>query len=433
MHAATLQVGRLPIAVAFVLSLLRVSSAYADQITLMWDPNSDQVTGYAVYVGSSPRIDVGNTTSYTLSNAVAGQQYCFAVAAYNATGEGPKSGQLCGYSNRFPTLTNPGNRTATAGQPTSLQLSGSDPDGQPITYAATGMPPGLFIGSATGFISGTPTTAGTYTVTASVFDGVLTSPSQNFTWTVTAAADTTLPVVSISGPTTSSSTPLSISGTANDNVGVTQVTWANDRGGSGNATGTASWRASGIALQSGANNITVTAYDAAGNKGTATLTVNYTAPDISAPTITILGPTTASSYTSARSVETLGGTSSDNLGVTAVTWAVTWPDNSTTSGFSSGTTNWSVPSVSLEVGSNVITMTAQDAAGNKGKAVLTINRLPPPQCTYNGGSYATGATLSITMKNGVVDTWLAARVAEGWVLVSRTKARSQTTVTVRCG
>jgi len=116
-----------------------------------------------------------------------------------------------------------------------------------------------------------------------------------------------------------------------------------------------------------------------------------------------------------------------------VTWAVTWPDNSTTSGFSSGTTNWSVPSVPLEVGSNVITMTAQDAAGNKGKAVLTINRLPPAQCTYNGGSYATGATLSITMKNGVIDTWLAARAAEGWVLVSRTKARSQTTVTVRCG
>jgi len=432
MHAATLQVGRLPIAVAFVLSLLRVSSAYADQITLMWDPNSDQVTGYAVYVGSS-RNDVGNTTTYTLSNAVAGQQYCFAVAAYNATGEGPKSGQLCGYSNRFPTLTNPGNRTATAGQATSLQLSGSDPDGQPITYAATGMPPGLFIGSATGFISGTPTTAGTYTVTASVFDGVLTSPSQNFTWTVTAAADTTLPVVSITAPTTSSTSPVSISGTASDNVGVTQVTWGNDRGGSGVASGTTSWSVPSIALLSGANVVTVTAYDAAGNKGIATLTVNYTAPDISAPTITILGPTTASSYTSARSVETLGGTSSDNLGVTAVTWAVTWPDNSTTSGFSSGTTNWSVPSVPLEVGSNVITMTAQDAAGNKGKAVLTINRLPPAQCTYNGGSYATGATLSITMKNGVIDTWLAARAAEGWVLVSRTKARSQTTVTVRCG
>jgi len=347
MHAATLQVGRLPIAVAFVLSLLRVSSAYADQITLMWDPNSDQVTGYAVYVGSSPRIDVGNTTSYTLSNAVAGQQYCFAVAAYNATGEGPKSGQLCGYSNQFPTLTNPGNRTATAGQATSLQLSGSDPEGQPLIYAATGMPPGLFIGSATGFISGTPTTAGTYTVTASVFDGVLTSPSQNFTWTVTAAADTTLPVVSISGPTTTSSTPLSISGTASDNIGVTQVTWVNDRGGSGTASGTTSWSASGIALQSGANTITVTAYDAAGNKGTAKLTVTYNAPDTTLPVVSISGPTTSSS-----TPLSISGTANDNVGVTQVTWA----NDRGGSGNATGTAGWSASGIALQSGANNITV-----------------------------------------------------------------------------
>jgi len=490
MHAATLQVGRLPIAVAFVLSLLRVSSAYADQITLMWDPNNDQVTGYAVYVGSSPRIDVGNTTSYTLSNAVAGQQYCFAVAAYNATGEGPKSGQLCGYSNRFPTLTNPGNRTATAGQATSLQLSGSDPDGQPLTYAATGMPPGLFIGSATGFISGTPTTAGTYTVTASVFDGVLTSPSQNFTWTVAAAPasdttaptvsiatptsattytstttsialggtaadnvgvssvswvsdrggsgtatgttnwsipvvglqvgnnvitvtardaagnagtdiltvtytvpDTTVPVVTITGPTTgssysTSSSTMTISGTGSDNVGVTAVTWNTDRGSSGTASGTTNWTASSVALQGGANVVTVTARDAAGNLGRATLTVTYTPPDTSAPTISILGPTSASSYNTTSSVVTLGGTSSDNMGVTAVTWA----SNRGGSGFSSGTTNWSVPSVSLQDGSNVITMTAQDAAGNKGTAVLTVNYTVPdttlPVVTITGPTSA---------------------------------------------
>lgn len=501
MHA-TLQVGRFPIAVAFVLSLLRVSSAYADQITLMWDPNSDQVTGYAVYVGSS-RTDVGNTTSYTLSNAVAGQQYCFAVAAYNATGEGPKSGQLCGYSNRFPTLTNPGNRTATAGQATSLQLSGSDPDGQPLTYAATGMPPGLFIGSATGFISGTPTTAGTYTVTASVFDGVLTSPSVNFTWTVAAAPasdttaptvsiatptsaatyastttsialggtaadsvgvssvswvsdrggsgtatgttnwsipvvglqvgnnvitvtardaagnagtdiltvtytapDTTVPVVTITGPTTgssysTSSSTMTISGTGSDNVGVTAVTWSTDRGSSGTASGTTNWTASSVALQGGANVVTVTARDAAGNLGRATLTVTYTPPDTSAPTISILGPTSASSYNTTSSVVTLGGTSSDNMGVTAVTWA----NNRGGSGFSSGTSNWSVPSVALQGGSNVITMTAQDAAGNKGTAVLTVNYTVPdttlPVVTITGPTSAdTYATTSSSFSIG---------------------------------
>jgi hypothetical protein len=68
---------------------------------------------------------------------------------------------------------------------------------------------------------------------------------------------------------------------------VTQVTWSNDRGGSGTASGTTSWTVSGITLQSGANVLTVTARDAAGNTGTDTLTVTYTPPDTTAPTVTI--------------------------------------------------------------------------------------------------------------------------------------------------
>ena len=80
-----------------------------------------------------------------------------------------------------------------------------------------------------------------------------------------------------------SATSLNLGGTASDNVGVTQVSWSNDRGGSGVASGTTSWSVTGIALQSGANLITVTARDAAGNTGTDTLTVtsavDYDAPD----------------------------------------------------------------------------------------------------------------------------------------------------------
>ena len=467
MHVATLQVRRLPIAVAFVLSLLRVSSAYADQITLMWDANSDQVTGYAVYVGSS-RVDVGNTTSYTLANAVAGQQYCFAVAAYNTTGEGAKSGQLCGYSNQFPTLTNPGNRSATVGQATSLQLTGSDPDGQPITYTASGMPPGLFIGSATGFISGTPTTAGTYNVTASVFDGVLTSPSVNFTWTVAAApttADTLPPSVTIDTPAAwyasgsrvvagpsgvlvrvspslsanclpsnaacagsdalpagsagtvladkpvldpsgfwwnrvqydmgltgwssalppylllvaggktlevSGTTSVALGGAATDNNAVSSVSWVNNRGGSGTATGTSNWSVPAVGLQSGTNVITVTARDAAGNAGTDILTVNYLAPDTTAPVVTITGPTTGSSYATSSSTVAISGTGSDDVGVTAVTWST----DRGSSGTASGTTNWSVSSVPLQSGTNVVTVMARDAAGNSSTDTLTVTYTP---------------------------------------------------------
>ena len=282
MHVATLNVGRASYALAFFLSLFVVSLAHADSLTLMWDPSQGTVNGYAVYVGSS-RLNVGNTTSYTMTTAVAGQRYCFAVAAYDTKGEGPKSGQVCGYSNEFPTLASPGNQSSKVGQVISLQLAGNDPDGMPITYTATGLPPGLFVGTATGFISGTLTSAGSYSVTARVSDGVLQSNPLTFSWSVTTgtpSSDTTRPTVSIATPTTgtsltSSSSALQIGGTAADNIGVKSVTWANSRGGSGTASGTTTWSVPSIGLQTGSNLITVTATDAAGNVGTDALTVTY--------------------------------------------------------------------------------------------------------------------------------------------------------------
>jgi hypothetical protein len=60
-------------------------------------------------------------------------------------------------------------------------------------------------------------------------------------------------------------------------VAVTQVTWVNDRGGGGTATGTTSWSVNNVALQNGANVITVTARDAANNTSTDVLTVTSSA------------------------------------------------------------------------------------------------------------------------------------------------------------
>ncbi len=53
---------------------------------------------------------------------------------------------------------------------------------------------------------------------------------------------------------------------------MTQVT---EKGEEGTATGTTSWSASGIALQSGSNVLTVIARDAAGNTAATTLTATY--------------------------------------------------------------------------------------------------------------------------------------------------------------
>ena len=110
------------------------------------------------------------------------------------------------------------------------------------------------------------------------------------------APDLTVPTIAITTPTanptlTVSATPLTLGGTAGDNVGVTQVSWTNDRGGSGNATGTTAWSVASIPLQAGANVLTVTARDAAGNLATDVLTVTYTPSDVTVPTVAITTPT----------------------------------------------------------------------------------------------------------------------------------------------
>ena len=391
---APLCLRRATLVLAFALSLFVARTARADSITLTWDPSGGTApAGYAVYVtqqgGTAQRHDVGQSTAFTVTNAVAGQQYCFAVASYSLTIEGPRSDEICGYTNQFPSLTNPGNRTSTVGQSATLQLTGSDPDGQPLTYGASGMPPGLLLMAATGFISGTPTTAGNYAVTATVSDGVLTSAPQSFTWTITAAStnDHASPTISISGPTSASSysssaSAITVSGTAADNVGVSTVTWQNSRGGSGTADGAASWSVPFVGLQLGSNVITVTAHDAAGNVGTDVLTVTRTAPDATAPTIAISTPTTAPTMTTMQASLTLGGTASDNVGVTQVSWV----NNRGGSGTATGTTSWSAPGVTLQSGTNVVTVTARDASGNQSVDTLTV--------TY-AGQDATAPTVNI--------------------------------------
>ena len=266
----------------------------ADTLQVLWNPNSEPVAGYVVYLGEQPsnvtqRYDVGNSTAFTWPNAVAGRLYCVQVSAYLDSLEGPRSAQTCGYSNQFPALTNPGARTSVVGNPTSLQLAGIDPDGASVTYFASGLPAGLSLMVSNGYISGVPAAVGVYSVTASVFDGVLTSAPQVFTWSISAAStsasapstsDTIAPSIAINSPTTaatyrSSASTLALSGSAGDNVSVVSVSWTNDRGGSGTTSGTTSLETGSIGLKTGTNVITVTARDAAGNQFSKALTVTY--------------------------------------------------------------------------------------------------------------------------------------------------------------
>jgi hypothetical protein len=83
------------------------------------------------------------------------------------------------------TVGSPGTPTSTAGVAIgTLQISASSSKGYAITsYTASGLPAGLSI-SSTGAITGTPSTAGTYSVTVTATDSAGTSGSVSFSWTV---------------------------------------------------------------------------------------------------------------------------------------------------------------------------------------------------------------------------------------------------------
>ena len=96
-------------------------------------------------------------------------------------------------TNRAPAVTNPGNQTSAEGSAVSLAVSGSDPDGDTLTWSATGLPGGLSIAPGTGVVAGTITYDATdespYAVTIRATDDG--SPSRYtevaFTWVITNA------------------------------------------------------------------------------------------------------------------------------------------------------------------------------------------------------------------------------------------------------
>ncbi len=184
------------------------------------------------------------------------------------------------------------------------------------------------------------------------------------------------PSVAITSPTTNSayltnSNPIGLSGTASDSSGVTQVKWSNNMGGGGTCTGTTSWSAPGIQLQSGNNIITITATDPAGNAGSATLNVDY---DLTPPSVAITSPTTAPTYIANSNTIGLSGTASDTVGVTQVKWS----NNMGGGGTCTGTTQWSQSGIALQSGDNILTIMASDAAGNTTTVTLTVTWMPMP-------------------------------------------------------
>jgi len=180
----------------------------------------------------------------------------------------------------------------------------------------------------------------------------------------TVAGDTTPPSVAITAPAEQppvATSPVPVSGTATDNVGVALVQVRVNGGAWVNASGTSSWSVP-VVLSAGPNLVEARAWDLAGNPSAVdSVTVTY---DATAPSL-LLGSPQDGSVVSGATVLVSGTTEpGTTLTVNGLVAAVA-PDGS----FSFR--------IALIEGENVITATARDPAGNSATLTSSVTYAPP--------------------------------------------------------
>ena len=169
----------------YALTAAQVARHYARQTSIYTavalqlratDPDGDTVTYGAIGLPAALTVNAATgLISGTLNQASAGT-YTVTVGASDGNLSASQTFiWTITHVNRAPTLISPGNQTVAEGASISLQVVAHDPDGDALTYSATGLPASVTLDPATGLISGTLSfaIAGSYPVTVTVSDGHL--------------------------------------------------------------------------------------------------------------------------------------------------------------------------------------------------------------------------------------------------------------------
>jgi hypothetical protein len=176
-----------------------------------------------------------------------------------------------GTTSNTVTVTNPGSQAGTVGTAASLQIAATDSaSGQTLTYSATGLPAGLSISSTTGLISGTPTTAGSSSVTVTAKDTTGASGSASFTWTINPKATNTVTVTNPGSQAGTVGTAASLQIAATDSASGQTLTYSATGLPAGLSISSATGLISGTPTTAATSSVTVTATDTTGASGSAT-------------------------------------------------------------------------------------------------------------------------------------------------------------------
>jgi serine protease len=134
--------------------------------------------------GTNVTLSSTNSTQTTFT-APNGSRMTFKLTATDSDGFSA-SRSVDVRSNGTPVLAALSPISASAGNTVSFRASATDPDNDPLTYSATGLPSGATFNASTGEFSWPNATSGTFSVTVTASDGLATSAAQSATITVTA-------------------------------------------------------------------------------------------------------------------------------------------------------------------------------------------------------------------------------------------------------
>lgn len=123
---------------------------------------SDFPTSYAA-TGLPPGLTINTTTGVISGTPTTPGVYNVMLTATNGSGSTPQTLTIT-INLLAPVVTSAGTASGTVSTPFTYQITASN---LPASFNATGLPPGLSVNTATGLISGTPTTNGTFNTTIS--------------------------------------------------------------------------------------------------------------------------------------------------------------------------------------------------------------------------------------------------------------------------
>jgi GH18 family chitinase len=350
---------------------------------------------WAVTSGTLPAgLSLGSSTGSISGTPTAAGVSTLTVGATNAVGSDAR--QLSLTVNAAPTppsiaTSSPLPSALTGAAYSQTLVAGGT---TPITWAVTSgmLPAGLSLGASTGLLSGTPTAAGVFTLTAGATNAV-GSNSKQLSLTVNAAP--TPPSIATSSPLPSAVTGTLYSLTLTA-AGTTPITWAVTSGTlpAGFSLGSSSGILSGTPTAAGVFTLTVSATNAVGSDSKQlSLTVNA-AP--TPPSIATSSPLPSAVTGTAYSQTLMAG------GTTPITWAVT--SGTLPAGLTLGASTGILSGTPTAAGVSTLTVSATNAVGSNSKQLsLTVNAAPTSPSIVTSSPLPdalTGAAYSQTLVAG---------------------------------